>query len=194
MATRSNPIQGLELKLQKRFPKVRTILDAPETPNSRWWLDAQLGKHLVSVEWRPGRGFGVSAGDHGFGEGPDEVYEDPDLAAKRVIELLETGGSTEPPNDVLLARLRDVRRKTQVQLAETLGISQATVSKIERQSDMYISTLRSYIDALGGRLEISAIFPEGAVRVSLSEAPEPRPKRSSAPVKTGKRRPKTLGA
>ncbi len=180
MATRSNPIQGLEQKLQKRFPKVRTILDAPEAPNSRWWLDAQLGKHLVSVEWRPGRGFGVSAGDDGFGEGPDEVYDDADSAAERVIELLETGRNTQPPEDVLLARLRDVRRRTQLQLAETLGISQATVSKIERQSDMYISTLRSYIDALGGRLEINAIFPEGTVRVSLLDEPERAPKQSSA--------------
>lgn len=136
----------------------------------------------------------MSAGDDGFGEGPDEVYEDSDLAAKRVIELLESGGNTQPPDDVLLARLRDVRRKTQVQLAETLGISQATVSKIERQSDMYISTLRSYIDALGGRLEISAIFPEGTVRVSLSEAHEPGPKRSSVQVRKGKRRRSKFGA
>lgn len=194
MATRSNPIQGLEQKLHNRLPKVRTVLDAPETPNARWWLDAQLGKHLVSVEWRPGRGFGVSAGDDGFGEGPDEVYDDADSAAKRVIELLETGGNTQPPDDVLLARLRDVRRKTQLQLAETLGISQATVSKIERQSDMYISTLRGYIDALGGRLEISAIFPDGTVRVSLSEFREPEPRPNSAPVKKGKRRPSKFGA
>lgn len=181
--------------MHKRFPKVRTVLDAPETPNARWWLDTQLGKHLVTVEWRPGRGFGVSAGDDGFGEGPDEVFDDADLAAKRVIELLETGGNTRPPDDVLLARLRDVRRKTQLQLAETLGISQATVSKIERQSDMYISTLRSYIDALGGRLEINAVFPEGTVRVSFLEDPGFDTKQSSTPAKRGKlRRRSQIGA
>jgi DNA-binding XRE family transcriptional regulator len=178
MAIRStnklNPIQLLEQELHRRIPKVRTLLDAPEKPNAHWWLDAQVGKHVVSVEWRPGRGFGVSAGDDGFGEGPDEVYADAESASRRVRELLKTGENTRPPDDVLLARLRDVRRKTQQQLAEELGISQATVSKIERQSDMYLSTLRSYIDALGGRLEISAIFPEGTVRVSLHEEPQKR--------------------
>jgi Helix-turn-helix domain len=52
------------------------------------------------------------------------------------------------------------------QLAETLGIRQATVSKMERRTDMYLSSLRKIIEAMGGELEIRAIFPSGLVRIN----------------------------
>jgi transcriptional regulator with XRE-family HTH domain len=64
-----------------------------------------------------------------------------------------------------LDELRTARELTQERLAETLGIKQATVSKIERQSDMYVSTLARFIEAMGGTLEIRACFPEGSVRI-----------------------------
>ena len=65
-----------------------------------------------------------------------------------------------------LHELRLARQKTQTQLASVLDVQQAAVSRIERRADMYISTLRSYIEALGGRLEIVATFPDGAVRLT----------------------------
>jgi hypothetical protein len=46
-----------------------------------------------------------------------------------------------------------------------LGIKQATVSKIERRADLYVSTLARFIEAMGGELEIRAVFPEGPVRL-----------------------------
>ncbi len=68
-------------------------------------------------------------------------------------------------HDMALDELRSARELTQERLAETLGIKQATVSKIERQSDMYVSTLAKFIEAMGGTLEIRASFPEGTVRI-----------------------------
>jgi len=68
-------------------------------------------------------------------------------------------------HDMALDELRAARELTQERLAETLGIKQATVSKIERQSDMYVSTLAKFIEAMGGTLEIRASFPEGSVRI-----------------------------
>lgn len=65
-----------------------------------------------------------------------------------------------------LHELRLARRKTQAQLARVLDVQQAAVSRIERRADMYISTLRAYIEAMGGHLEIVATFPDGAVRLS----------------------------
>ena len=65
-----------------------------------------------------------------------------------------------------LHELRLARQKTQTQLARVLDVQQAAVSRIERRADMYISTLRSYIEAMGGRLEIVATFPDGAVRLT----------------------------
>ncbi len=52
------------------------------------------------------------------------------------------------------------------QLAETLKVSQGSVSKMERRADMYISTLRSYVRAMNGHIEIRAIFPDGEVIIN----------------------------
>ena len=68
-----------------------------------------------------------------------------------------------------LHELRQARELSQEQLAAVLHIKQASVSKLERRTDMYISTLRSYIKAMGGELDIIARFPEGKVRISQFE-------------------------
>ena len=65
-----------------------------------------------------------------------------------------------------LAKLRQARHVTQEALAERLATSQPEISKMEHRSDMYVSTLRHYVEALGGELEIIAHLPEGAVRIS----------------------------
>lgn len=59
-----------------------------------------------------------------------------------------------------LGRLRDQRGDTQVELAGKLGTSQANVSRIERQKDVYLSTLSGYVAALGGHLEVRAVFDD----------------------------------
>jgi DNA-binding XRE family transcriptional regulator len=68
-----------------------------------------------------------------------------------------------------LEGLRDARELTQTQLAQVLNISQGAVSKVERRTDMYISTLRSYVRAIGGDLQIRAVFPEGDVLIDQFE-------------------------
>lgn len=65
-----------------------------------------------------------------------------------------------------LQELRKAKALTQVQLAETLGIQQATVAKYERQSDLLLSTLTSYVRAMGGSLKLMVEFP-GQVPVAL---------------------------
>jgi DNA-binding XRE family transcriptional regulator len=62
-----------------------------------------------------------------------------------------------------LAELRAQRGLTQTAVAETLGVSQANVSRVEHEEDLYLSTLRGYVAALGGELEVSAVFPDGRV-------------------------------
>src|SRR5271156_3904242 len=59
-----------------------------------------------------------------------------------------------------LAALRKAVGKAQVDVASKLGISQPSVSKIEKQTDMYLSTLRNYVQAIGGDLEFVVKFPE----------------------------------
>jgi DNA-binding XRE family transcriptional regulator len=62
-----------------------------------------------------------------------------------------------------LSELRQARSMTQTRLAEILRVNQAAISKIEQRSDMYVSTLRGYVEAMGGSLDIRAVFPEGEV-------------------------------
>ena len=66
---------------------------------------------------------------------------------------------------VTLNQLREARSLTQASLASVLGINQGSVSKMEKRTDMYISTLRSFIQAMGGQLQIKAVFPEGEVEI-----------------------------
>ncbi len=77
-------------------------------------------------------------------------------AARRTRELLD---------EMLVGELRELAGKTQGQLAEELGIKQPSLSKLEKQSDMQISTLQRIVQALGGELEIAARFPQGVVKI-----------------------------
>ena len=61
-----------------------------------------------------------------------------------------------------LRELRRLSRKSQAKIAKKLKISQPAVSKIERQTDMYLSTLRSYVEAIGGELEVIVRLPNRA--------------------------------
>ncbi len=71
--------------------------------------------------------------------------------------------------DVLLSlfQMRERRGVSQEELARIWDTSQPNVSKIERQSDVLVSTLRRYVEALGGRLEVQAVFPEERVVLDL---------------------------
>jgi DNA-binding XRE family transcriptional regulator len=65
-----------------------------------------------------------------------------------------------------LNELRQARGLSQKMLAELLHVHQPSIAKIEKRTDIYISTLRSHIEAMGGELEIVARFPEGSVKIS----------------------------
>ncbi len=68
--------------------------------------------------------------------------------------------------EMLLAEVRKTVGLTQEQLAASLGIKQPTLSRLESQHDMQISTLRSLIQALGGQLEIIVHMPGGDIRLT----------------------------
>ena len=65
-----------------------------------------------------------------------------------------------------LSALRKAQEYSQATLAATMGTSQGEVSKIEQRTDMYVSTLRSYIEAMGGQLNITAVFPTGEYAIT----------------------------
>ncbi|HVA55087.1 MAG TPA: helix-turn-helix transcriptional regulator [Gammaproteobacteria bacterium] len=68
-----------------------------------------------------------------------------------------------------LHELRQALNLTQEELASTLHVKQATISKLERRTDMYISTLARFVEAMGGELEVRACFPDGDVKIKSLE-------------------------
>ena len=77
--------------------------------------------------------------------------------AKRTQQMIE---------EMPLQELRRAKQLSQEHMAEILETKQANISRIERRTDMYISTLRNYIEAMGGELDIVARFPEGEVHIN----------------------------
>lgn len=95
--------------------------------------------------------------------------EDQVRAAERTAELLR---------EMSLNELRLARQLSQEELADTLETSQSSISKLERREDVFVSTLRRYIESMGGELDIIARFPEGSIRINqFASADESGPER-----------------
>ena len=78
-----------------------------------------------------------------------------------------------------LAEVRRALKLSQDEIAQTLGIGQGSVAKIEQRTDMYVSTLRRFIEAMGGELEIVARFPDHAIKIKTF---------ADSPTRTGRSR------
>lgn len=72
-----------------------------------------------------------------------------------------------------LADIRKAIGQTQQELAARLGVAQGSVSKVENAADLYLSTLRKYVEALGGELRLTATFPDGR-QIDIDRLPDLR--------------------
>src|SRR5206468_2758429 len=95
-------------------------------------------------------------------------------AARRTQELL---------GELLLSELRQLAGKSQRQVADALGIKQPSLSKLEKQTDMQVSTLRRIVQALGGELEMVVKLPHGTVRIDQFD-PSPRRRKSTTTARS----------
>jgi DNA-binding XRE family transcriptional regulator len=89
-----------------------------------------------------------------------------------------------------LATLKDLRLaalQTQEQLAAALGVGQDTISRLERRSDMLLSTLRHYVESMGGKLELVAQFPNRPPVVIKRLGAESGPRRKASGTRQGTR-------
>ena len=91
-----------------------------------------------------------------------ELTKDATPERRRRIDELKRELLAEMP----LHELRRARALTQKDLAETLHVTQPAIAKLEQRADIYVSSLRSYIEAVGGHLRIVAEFPEGEVAIT----------------------------
>lgn len=168
--TPKKQLDGLIRSLRKQLPDVEVEIDAPTKPAGRWFLDVTHGKRRVVIEHRLGLGFGLSsAPSQGYGQGPDEFSGDEAWIVERAVEVLRSKSRTKPRRARLLRDLRQGRGVSQVQLAEALGVKQPTISKMERRDDVNLSTLRRFIRAMGGQLEVTARFPNESVEIGVGK-------------------------
>ena len=91
--------------------------------------------------------------------------DNPEAAARRA-ELARELEKQQDAYALTLAALRRALDITQAELADIMGVSQAQVSRIENGTDLAVSTLQRHLEAIGGELEISVVFPDG-VRVPI---------------------------
>ncbi len=91
-------------------------------------------------------------------------------------------------DDMRLGALRKALRLSQQTLARRLKTDQAQISRLEQRTDLFVSTLRRYVEALGGELEIVASFPDGAT-VRIENFSELKPEQSTPTKRRARPRP-----
>ncbi len=97
------------------------------------------------------------AGRHSFAELRARMTPEARAAAEAAAVQLDT--------EMDLAEVRRAMKLSQEELGQTLQINQGSVAKIEKRADMYVSTLRRFIEAMGGELEIVAKFADHSVKI-----------------------------
>ena len=101
-----NLLQQLESRVREELQGVQARLDLAVAPEASSWLDLTLRDLRATVEWRPGRGFGVSSSPETvYGEGSDELYPDVSTALNRLVAVLEKGSRTKPDRPTILTWL-----------------------------------------------------------------------------------------
>jgi DNA-binding phage protein len=161
----AKPIEHFQKLLLQQLPHSVVAVDAPDRPDGTWWLDVTMGKKHQTLEYRPGKGFGLFHGKAAFGEGPAEIYRTPERAVKRLAQLMAASNG----NAIHLG-LKDIRElygHSQVTLAKKAGVKQPAISRFEKRGEVKLSTLAATIKALGGKLEVRAHFEDADVPISL---------------------------
>jgi DNA-binding Xre family transcriptional regulator len=96
----------------------------------------------------------------------DETLARAGLNADEIAELRHEVAAEIEAERMTLAELRKARGQTQATLADAMGVAQAEVSRMERRTDVYIGTLRRFVEALGGELRIVANFSTSEVELT----------------------------
>jgi len=153
-------------------PDAEANLERGGKTSGIWWIDIAAPQTHVVVQWNASGGFSleeVGEEEPAYGSLPAERYKTVQLALRRMTQLLSDDSQAQA-GGVALGELREIHGLTQADLGTKLGIKQAAVSRVERRSDLHLDTLATIIEALGGRLEIRASFPDCEVPVRFASA------------------------
>ena len=160
-------IKSLNKLLMASVPGCAIEVDAPERAAGNSWIDVRAGKKHVTLEYRPLKGFGIFHEAVGFGEGPAEVYRTPELAARRLTQLLRSDKGKR--SRLTLKDLRELYECSQEKLAKRVGVKQSAISRFEHRGEVKVGTLAAAVKALGGELEVRARFADSDVAISMGD-------------------------
>lgn len=158
-------IELLKQLLTARHPQIQIQVDEPKHAGGNYWVDASIGKKRHTVEYRPGKGFGLYHQEAGYGEGPAEIYRTPLRLAQRLAQPMTRGSAK--ASRLGLKDLRELYGYSQVTLAKQAGVKQPAISRFEKRGEVKLSTLAATIKALGGKLEVRAHFDDADVPIYL---------------------------
>jgi DNA-binding phage protein len=162
----SATIEHLKQLLAGSLPQSQIRVEEPENTGGNYWVDVSMGKKRHTLEYRPGKGFGLFHEDAAYGEGPAEIYRTPERVAQRIVQLMTVGNSK--AHRLGLKDIRELYGHSQVTLAKKAGVKQPAISRFENRGEVKLSTLAATIKALGGKLEVRAHFEDADVPISLS--------------------------
>ncbi|HEX7154666.1 MAG TPA: hypothetical protein VF618_24485 [Thermoanaerobaculia bacterium] len=94
-------VRELEDQVRRRMADATFTIDPPASATGSWWIDVQRYGRVASIEWRPGKGFGIAAQGGGYGEGVDFVVDDASTAAEHVTRVLQPQSRTLGGNVVI---------------------------------------------------------------------------------------------
>lgn len=140
--------------------------DVPKDAAAEWFIDIGRGEFQESLSWMSSRGFGFYTGDMGYGDKPNELYLDATQAFDR-LEQLRARRENGKTGTLNLADLRQLLHMSQSDVASLGNLKQAAISRFEGRGDVLLSSLISYLEALGGRLELRVHFDRMDVALGL---------------------------
>lgn len=162
------PIREFLKVVDAVLPGNRVALDRPSKPQGEWFIDLVVGRFQTTVAWRPSFGFGIFTAEESYGDRPNEIFKLPETAARRVQQLYVQWEKNKKVSSPSLSELRQLMGVQQALIAQLLKLNQPAISRFENRGDVKVSTLNSYIEAIGGRLEMRAHFDELDVPIDLS--------------------------
>jgi hypothetical protein len=145
---------------------VEVEIEAPFREEGLWWLQLEIDGAALDVSWQSVSGFGLYLSSPEFGGRPDEICNEAGRCARRLLQLAAAGRVGAKDHVPTLKDVRHLYGVSQVELAAALGTDQAHVSRLERRADLKVSTIRDYVSALGGELELTVRFPDYSAAIS----------------------------
>jgi Helix-turn-helix len=167
-----NVFEELIARLKHQYRSERDLVCRSARPLERsgFWTFSIVFQDdfLVSIAWNRHHGFMLTTGfDVEFGGAYDEIFHDAEAVFRRIVAHVKKREATDFQVEVGLSELCKLQGLTQTELASRVEITKGGLSQIESEEDllgMKVGTIKKLIDQLGGRLVLTAKFPNGDER------------------------------